>query len=104
ATEQFVVAPLRESDRQLADAFAGMLPAPGGPFAGRDWQETEHGPVLTGVTGWVGCRLDQARPMGWALLVEATIVSVRIDTANDPPPLIHYRGRYATAALPDRRS
>src|SRR5258706_11309084 len=29
---RFAVAPLRDRDRQLADRFAGLLPAPGGPF------------------------------------------------------------------------
>ena len=32
--------------RALADAFAGVAPAPGGPFALAGWTDTEWGPVL----------------------------------------------------------
>jgi flavin reductase (DIM6/NTAB) family NADH-FMN oxidoreductase RutF len=90
---RFVLAPLRESDGQLADIFAGLMPSPGGPFVGRQWDQTRWGPVLAGVSGWAGCRLDGWRPMGWGLLVEATIEHVEI-TDEDPVPLLHYRGRY----------
>lgn len=95
---RFAVAPLRESDGQLADIFAGLMPSPGGPFVGRSWQETPWGPVLDGVTGWAGCRLDGSRQVGWGLLVEATIDRVEI-TEHDPAPLVHYRGRYLGGPL-----
>jgi 3-hydroxy-9,10-secoandrosta-1,3,5(10)-triene-9,17-dione monooxygenase reductase component len=97
---RFTVAPLAESDGQLADIFAGTMPAPGGPFVGRTWHDTEFGPVLDGVAAWAGCRLDGARPMGWGLLVEATIERVEI-APDGPKPLIHYRGRYI-GGLPGR--
>ncbi|MDP9444664.1 MAG: flavin reductase family protein, partial [Actinomycetota bacterium] len=32
--------------RQLADAFAGVAPAPGGPFRMANWQHSRWGPVL----------------------------------------------------------
>jgi flavin reductase (DIM6/NTAB) family NADH-FMN oxidoreductase RutF len=95
AAGRFVVTPLRKSDGQLADMFAGLMPAPGGPFVGLQWLATEYGPLLPGTAGWVGCRLDDARPMGWGLLVEATIERVEI-ALECPEPLIHYRGRYET--------
>jgi 3-hydroxy-9,10-secoandrosta-1,3,5(10)-triene-9,17-dione monooxygenase reductase component len=95
AAGRFAVAPLASSDQQLADRFAGLMPAPGGPFAGADWTPTDYGPVPAGATAWVGCRLDGARPYGWALLVEATIERVEITGAA--APLIHYRGRYVHA-------
>jgi flavin reductase (DIM6/NTAB) family NADH-FMN oxidoreductase RutF len=83
----------------LADIFAGLMPSPGGPFVGATWQETgSWGPVLAGVTGWAGCRLVDARPMGWGLLVEATIEHVEI-TEHQPAPLLHYRGRYLAGPL-----
>ncbi len=85
--------PLRDDDRQPADVFAGLMPAPGGPFAGPSWHQTSWGPVLAGVAGWAGCRLDQARPMGWGLLVEATIEHTEVDQ-HESGPLLHYRGRY----------
>jgi hypothetical protein len=48
--------------------------------------------VLAGLTTWVGCRLDSARPFGWGLLVEATME--RIELESESAPLLHYRGRY----------
>ena len=94
ATGQFAIAPLGERDRQLADQFGGLMPAPGGPFATGDWRETQFGPVPGSVSGWAGCTLEQARPMGWGLLIEATVAHVDIDVSYGGTPLIHYRGRY----------
>jgi flavin reductase (DIM6/NTAB) family NADH-FMN oxidoreductase RutF len=89
---RFAVTVLTSEDRQLADRFAGLMPAPGGLFAGGDWLESGYGPVPADRTGWAGCRLVEARPMGWGLLVEATIETVELGEAQ--PPLVHYRGRY----------
>ena len=93
---RFAVTPLTSDDRQLADRFAGLMPAPGGLFAaaGEGWVETGYGPVPAGHDTWAGCRLDSARPFGWGLLVEATIDTVEIGAAA--PPLVHHRGRYGT--------
>jgi flavin reductase (DIM6/NTAB) family NADH-FMN oxidoreductase RutF len=99
ASGRFAVAPLGPKHRQLADRFAGILPAPGGPFRGEMWSDTPYGPVLEGVGGWAGCRLDDARPLGWGVLVEATIE--RVSLGEDAEPLVYYRGRYR--GLPDRR-
>ena len=89
---RFAVSVLRTSDRRVADIFAGIMPAPGGPF--RDgWVETAYGPVPAGELTWAGCRFDAARALGWGELVTATVEAVRL--GEDDPPLIHYRGRYA---------
>jgi 3-hydroxy-9,10-secoandrosta-1,3,5(10)-triene-9,17-dione monooxygenase reductase component len=93
---RFAVTLLTSEDRQLADRFAGLMPAPGGLFAGGGWRETEYGPVPTGRATWAGCRLDDARAVGWGLLVEATIETVELGDAE--PPLVHYRGRYRELA------
>ncbi|WP_432982289.1 flavin reductase family protein [Dactylosporangium sp. CA-233914] len=89
---RFAVALLESADRQLADRFAGLLPAPGGLFATGDWERTDFGPVPPGHT-WAACRLAGAEPKGWSLLVEAVIERI---TLPDAPaePLIHERGRY----------
>ena len=92
ASGRFTVTPLRPGHRQLADRFAGVLPAPGGLFATGEWRATDYGPVPADAGTWAGCRLDQARPYGWALLVEGTIEHVTLGT--DDQPLVHYRGRY----------
>lgn len=92
-TGAFAVMPLRESDGRLADVLAGIMPEPGGAFAGRDWVQTDYGPALPGVAAWAGCRVHSHRPLGWGILVEATIAHVELGPDGDPP-LIHYRGRY----------
>jgi flavin reductase (DIM6/NTAB) family NADH-FMN oxidoreductase RutF len=89
---RFAVTALTSADRQLADRFAGLMPAPGGLFAGGGWRETEYGPVPAERASWAGCRLEGARPVGWGLLVEATIETIELGDAE--PPLVHYRGRY----------
>jgi 3-hydroxy-9,10-secoandrosta-1,3,5(10)-triene-9,17-dione monooxygenase reductase component len=96
ATGRFAVAPLRVPDRQLADRFAGLMPAPGGLFAGAQWRDTDYGPVLADLETWVGCRLESTRPFGWGLLVEATIEHVEV--GPDADPLVHFRGRYRQLA------
>jgi flavin reductase (DIM6/NTAB) family NADH-FMN oxidoreductase RutF len=89
---RFVVMPLRESDSRLADTFAGLMPAPGGPFAGHPWQDTEFGPVLVGAA-YAGCTLDQDRAFGWGRLIEATLDGVELAETGGAP-LVHHRGRY----------
>ncbi|MFI5936197.1 flavin reductase family protein [Actinoplanes sp. NPDC051494] len=90
---RFAVTPLGPDDQQLADKFAGLMPAPGGLFAAGNWTDTEYGPVPGDAATWAGCRLDADRPYGWALLVEATIETVAAG-AHTSDPLMHFRGRY----------
>ncbi len=97
-TRTFTVNLLGEQHRQLADAFAGVAPAPGGPFTVGRWNDSEWGPVLSDATAWLGARLlatpDHA---GWGLLVRGTVGYVEI--ADDPSPaepLAYLRGRYTT--------
>lgn len=92
---RFAVAPLRAGDDQLADKFAGLMPSPGGPFRGYDWTATDFGPVLVGVGAWAGCRVDATRPMGWGVLIEATVEHIDL-TDGEPAPLAHHRGRYTS--------
>jgi 3-hydroxy-9,10-secoandrosta-1,3,5(10)-triene-9,17-dione monooxygenase reductase component len=92
-TGRFAVTALSSDDRQLADRFAGLMPAPGGLFGMADaWRQTAYGPLPAGHDTWAGCRLDTARPYGWGLLVEATIETVEVGPAD--APLVHFRGRY----------
>lgn len=77
----------------LADAFAGQVPAPGGPFTLGEWETSTWGPVLAGTAGWLGVRLDEHEPRraGWSLVVEGTVEHVQVGTAEG---LSHVRGRY----------
>lgn len=79
--------------RQLPDAFAGLAPAPGGPFRLADWRETPYGPVLTDAPGWLGATVLETRPIGWSTLVTARID--RVEIGPDEVELLgHVRGRY----------
>ena len=89
---RFVVMALRESDSRLADTFAGLMPAPGGPFVGHPWQDTAFGPVLAGAA-YAFCTLDHDRAFGWGRLIEATLDSVDLPEAGGAP-LVRHRGRY----------
>lgn len=94
-----VVNLLTWEQRQLADAFAGQAPAPGGVFRLGTWTESEWGPVLLGSAGWIGARLTAEPPghAGWGLLVRATVEHVQLpDPAPEQGALVHARGRYRT--------
>jgi 3-hydroxy-9,10-secoandrosta-1,3,5(10)-triene-9,17-dione monooxygenase reductase component len=95
AAGRFAVCPLGEGQRSIADRFAGLAPAPGGPFAHDEWDETGYGPVLAGDRTWAGCVLDTARGYGWGMLVEATIAHITFGS-RDAMPLAYHRGRYRT--------
>lgn len=91
-----VVHLLRSTDVDLAEAFAGTAPAPGGPFRLREWEQTSHGPGLAGYTRAL-VRLESVRPAGWSVLVETTIETVQVVDESDHEAdrgLEHRRGRY----------
>lgn len=78
--------------RELADAFAGIAPAPGGAFRLGSWTDTEWGPLLDGVSAWAGFALAGTTEVGWSMLVDGVLE--RIDLADPDEPLVHRRGRY----------
>jgi flavin reductase (DIM6/NTAB) family NADH-FMN oxidoreductase RutF len=86
--------------RALADAFAGVAPAPGGPFALADWKDTEWGPVLMNSLGWIGARLrPEPDRAGWALLFRALVERVEIQADPAEELLCYVRGRYRSLPL-----
>ena len=88
-----VVALLSWRHRDLADAFAGVAPAPGGVFRQGGWTQTDWGPLLEGVSAWAGLRVaSPGREVGWSRLVEGEVEHVAI--ADERAPLLHRRGRY----------
>lgn len=93
-----VVQLLAWEHRALADAFAGVAPAPGGPFRTGEWEQTAWGPLLAGVSAWAGVRLvdGPARSVGWSVLAEAVVEHVQLadSIAGEQDPLVHRRGRY----------
>jgi flavin reductase (DIM6/NTAB) family NADH-FMN oxidoreductase RutF len=90
-TGRGVVQLLEWGDRDLADAFGGVAPAPGGPFHVGDWEETSHGPALTDRTRAL-VRLESLVEVGWSLLATAAIEEIVM--VADRHPLAHRRGRY----------
>ena len=88
-----VVQLLEWPHRDLAEAFAGLAPAPGGLFRLGRWTDTAWGPVLEGASAWAGVRLV-AEPMevGWSMLVDTAVEHVEI--GDESAPLVHRRGRY----------
>lgn len=88
-----VVQLLEWPHRDLADAFAGVAPAPGGPFTLGSWADTEWGPVLDGASAWAGLRVvEPRREVGWSLLVDGVVERVWLGESSRP--LVHRRGRY----------
>lgn len=82
------------AERQLADAFAGVAPAPGGPFRTGQFTATEWGPRLAGERTWAGVRLTaDPREVGWSMLVDCAIE--RLEFGPDQT-LVHRRGRYSS--------
>lgn len=98
-TGRGVVQLLEWRHRGLAEVFAGLMPAPGGPFRSGTWEHTPWGPRLVGASAWACIRLEQTaeggratRTVGWSTLVEAVIDQVEI--GDEVHPLVHRRGRY----------
>jgi flavin reductase (DIM6/NTAB) family NADH-FMN oxidoreductase RutF len=86
--------------RTLADAFAGVAPAPGGPFALATWNDTEWGPVLGNALGWIGARLKpDPEHAGWGLLLRAVVERVEIQPSPADELLCYVRGRYRSLPL-----
>ena len=79
--------------RDLAEAFAGLAPAPGGLFRLGSWEQTAWGPVLSGVSAWAGFSVSgEPSVVGWSSLVDGVLEEVHL--AEPVEPLVHRRGRY----------
>jgi flavin reductase (DIM6/NTAB) family NADH-FMN oxidoreductase RutF len=92
-TTRLAVSLLGWQHRQLPDAFAGLAPAPGGPFRLAEWRETPYGPVLADAPGWLGATVLESRTVGWSTLLTARIDEVEVGPA-ETELLGHVRGRY----------
>lgn len=94
ATRRAVVVLLEWEHRELADAFAGVAPAPGGVFRTASWVDTSYGPRLGGATTWANVSLESTTDVGWSSLL--TCVIEEIEVGEEARPLLHRRGRYTT--------
>ena len=86
-----VVQLLGSGDQDVADAFGGTGPAPGGPFRLGDWAQTSYGPVLVG-RSHACVRLESVREVGWSVLAEVVVEELSVVSGDDA--LEHRRGRY----------
>ena len=91
-----VVQLLAWQHRDLAEAFAGTSPAPGGPFRTGSFVDSGWGPRLVDATAWASVTVAELREVGWSLEVSATIDEV--DLGFDDGALLHRRGRWARAS------
>jgi flavin reductase (DIM6/NTAB) family NADH-FMN oxidoreductase RutF len=91
-TGRAVVHLLGWKHRDLADAFAGVAPAPGGAFRMAEFEAGDWGPRLVDAPGWAGVSLESERPVGWSILVTAIVDEVQL--GEDTAPLVHRRGHY----------
>lgn len=83
--------------RGLADAFAGLAPAPGGPFRMATWTDTAWGPVLDAAPGWLGVRVRPGPDTaGWSLLVRGEVEHAEVAPGPPGAALAYLRGRYRT--------
>ncbi|MEO5653012.1 MAG: flavin reductase family protein [Marmoricola sp.] len=91
-TGRGVVHLLRWEHRDLAEAFAGQMPAPGGPFTTGEFEQTAHGPRLGSALTWATVELESVVEVGWSALVTAVVAELTV--GEDDSPLEHRRGRY----------
>lgn len=97
-TGRAVVHLLTWADRDLADAFAGTAPAPGGAFRQAAFADTEWGPRLEHATTWAGVRVESTTEVGWSRLL--TCVVEQLEVGEDTDPLLHRRGRWVRPVPP----
>lgn len=91
-TGRAVVHLLEWEHRDLAEAFAGQLPSPGGAFRMGEWEQNEHGPRLVTAPSWAVVELESTQTVGWSDLVVTRVVDLVV--GEDVEPLVHRRGRY----------
>lgn len=90
------VSVLGPDDMYLAEAFAGLAPAPGGRFRLGSWTQTGWGPAIEGAP-WLGAKVTDLRPLGWSLEVTARVEHVEVAAIV---PLVHVHGRYVSVDVP----
>jgi len=91
-TGRAVVQLLQWTDRDLAEAFAGTAPAPGGAFRQAAFVDTQWGPRLDRAVTWAGVSLESATEVGWSRLLTCTVE--HLEVGEDAEPLVHRRGRW----------
>ncbi len=91
-TARSVVHLLSWHHRDLADAFAGVSPAPGGVFAAAEFDQTPYGPRLADADTFALVSMESTAALGWSLLVTCVLDEIVVGEVDDT--LQHRRGRY----------
>lgn len=91
-SRRVVVQLLSWRHRDLAEAFAGTAPAPGGAFRTGSFEQTPFGPRLSDASTWVHASFEDTRDVGWSRLVTCTVDGLEV--GDDDEPLVHRRGRF----------
>ncbi len=97
-SRRFVVHVLGESDRRLAELFAGRYPSRD-LFEGLDVRPTEWGPALQDLKTRACCEVVDVTEMGYSILVRGRVAQLELEAAR-VRPLAFYRGAYV--ALDER--
>lgn len=87
-----VVQLLSWQHRDLAEAFAGTAPAPGGPFRTGSFEQTAWGPRLVDASTWAGVRVETSAEVGWSTLLTCVVEQLVVGEEDDP--LGSRRGRW----------
>ncbi|MDJ0925357.1 MAG: flavin reductase family protein, partial [Acidimicrobiia bacterium] len=91
-TGKFVVHVLETGDEALADVFAGLRPSPGGRFADVAVEQSEWGPVLTGIKTRAYCTFEGGDEETFFIVAEGKIDKLEMSDIDDP--LVYFRGSY----------
>ena len=91
-TGRAVVQLLAWEHRDLAEAFAGTAPAPGGPFRQAAFEQTPWGPRLSAATTWASVSVESTTTVGWSALLTCVVEEAVV--GEDRDPLAHRRGRW----------
>jgi flavin reductase (DIM6/NTAB) family NADH-FMN oxidoreductase RutF len=92
-TGRAVVSLLSWEHRDLAEAFAGQAPAPGGPFRLATFERTPYGPGLVGATSRALVSVESSVEVGWSR--QLTCIVDDLVVLDEDTALLHRRGRYA---------
>lgn len=97
-TGRFVVHVLEDGHRASADAFAGLRPAPGGPFSEVEVADGEWGPVLGLAATRAFCSYSATVELPHHALVQGAIERVEVHDLDEP--LVYFRGAYRRLSAP----
>ncbi|MGO4250572.1 flavin reductase [Paenarthrobacter sp. RAF54_2] len=93
----FCVNVLGASQGELSRQFSAR---DGKKFEGADWRPAPTGsPILSGVTAWVDCKIEQVFDSGDHEIVVGRVIDLNVE--SDELPMTFLRGRFGQVHLPD---